>query len=454
MSQSDFGKKFSASCCVMSSHELETYDVYLNIHMKEIIEQLGGIRKVIQKCLDDSDGSNTTQNINAENFERLKQILNHKSEEASTSKTNLNLNSTKSEKNHQLTSKVNVPLAPSIDSMDTMDDDNTNTTQYNNKNNKNRSGSKIGSSSSISYNNSTTNNRIENNAIMNCSDSTIEWYFHRMTIDIDFTDNLYFRYFPNSIAQFLVYKLIFNKWYMVVMFILYILITAVDKLYLNIGRTSMPGGVLLSIWTISYILSANIQIVKLILETFDFWFKIYNLIIYAISFCILYENTYPLWYRIGTVISMTLLITTFSIVDGIMFHHSVKHLKQILIVCVCIVWTYVITYVYFAVDSVYITIFPQFDQTDIDVKALYMSSYFNITLFTFKTVASPLFRYLRRKCCNGGIGAYNANKLKHMERHHCGLIYKKPNLQWKNPTLKQYKDSVRRLTIPTDGYSN
>lgn len=114
--------------------------------------------------------------------------------------------------------------------------------------------------------------------------------YEPISIVSDSTDNIYFKLLSNENAYWLIYSILFNKyfvffWISILSIIFAIsrilnLVFGIDKYIILIQCIFFSIGLIISIL---YCMSLNIGIFKIIIKTFDFWYKFYNVIILSIA---------------------------------------------------------------------------------------------------------------------------------------------------------------------------
>ena len=185
--------------------------------------------------------------------------------------------------------------------------------------------------------------------------------------------------------------------------------------------------------SVSYIFSANIGIVTFIIQTFDFWYKMYNLMLLIISSYFIIpdyvENTS--YYVVASLGSMCGYILSF-VMDAL----SVENKYKNLFIIVVVLWSmYISLSVYFIVDdtSQYWNPFEKynFKYSRINFKSTFVSSQFNLCLFMFKPIFSQINRKIRR--CIGKQISKNTKQGAQDDRsfvQRSYVLYKRPCVHW------------------------
>ena len=225
----------------------------------------------------------------------------------------------------------------------------------------------------------------------------------------NYSDCLYFIVLPTTRARYIFNNILHAKAYPVcsaststIIFVLgqiYAVCFDYDTIYYLLIIIAYSIGIVVCL---TYILSANISIVKLIIQTFDFWYKVYNLILWIVSsyFAI------P-WFRINTgyyIISSLAVICGFGlsfVLDGISIEIKYKNFYII----VTVLWgMYAVIMVYFYIDDTnnYWNPFKQhnFHYSRINFKNVFISSQFNLCLFMLKPIFSQINGKIKKCLCN------------------------------------------------------
>ena len=189
------------------------------------------------------------------------------------------------------------------------------------------------------------------------------------------------------------------------------------------------------------ILVANKTVTDLITHTFDFWFKIYNLILlYSSVWILLYgvandndddapeDNTYEFIFLIFYHIGVALIFIFIFVLDAIPISVKLKRAALVAATLACIVET---NYIYFySQDYEWNPFNSQYSQ--ISFKSMSLSTSFNLTIFISKPVWSDLMRCLRKTLCSKAnmlnITVTDHDKGKQCQR--CHTVYKRPYLKW------------------------
>lgn len=310
----------------------------------------------------------------------------------------------------------------------------------------------------------------QSNAASDCEfqvSNNAEWYKQRIKFNADAKNNLYFRVFPDSIASFILRDILITKWFAIFICVLFVTIVGIGETIIHTKAASasklevhtedsinvdqeiddndilfIPHSLAFGIGGLVSVLllfAANIELVKLISKTFDFWYKCLNLIMFNFAFVVLGLYTYcwkingvlvirPIYYIGITVFAQFAFWLAIFMLDAMTVS---SFSKKIFVFASGLYFIFnVVTSYFFKPDVIY-TPFESLHNDDINVvisfKGIFVSSFVNMILFAFKTV------YRQLKTCN--CKCQNNTKL---ESQKCSLIYKKPDLIWVNDEfLKQ-----------------
>ena len=279
----------------------------------------------------------------------------------------------------------------------------------------------------------------------------IDFYCHSMIIMADPYDNIYSKKlnFSSQHTRFILDKILFTRWFPVCGagggVILYMLTQLywylVDDNWIYVYLLMIPA-VLVSCFATSYILSANINVCTLILQTFDFWYKTYNILLTVISgyfLDIFINDSHFVW------LSMTLLILTATlfICDAIFISTTVKN---VLVLLECCVLMYHTSYIYFEISDVY---WDPFDNnlTKISVKSTLISSNTNLVLFMLKPIFSQISRLCRQVFFSSHINQSQSENTKFKQRSY--YLHKRPVVQWKmvNDSIEEQDSSRSNINV-------
>ena len=151
----------------------------------------------------------------------------------------------------------------------------------------------------------------------------------------------------------------------------------------------------------SYIFSTNISMVSFTIQTFDFWYKMYNLMLWIVTsyFVIPDFNQNSYVYVIGSFSAVCGYGLSF-VLDATSIENKYKNTFIILVVS----WgAYNALNVYFLIDDAnyYWNPFEQynFEYSNIHFKSVYVSSQTNLCLFMLKPIFSQINHKMRRYMC-------------------------------------------------------
>ena len=199
-------------------------------------------------------------------------------------------------------------------------------------------------------------------------------------------------------------------------------------------------------------LSMNIIVTKIVMNTFDFWFKLWNSILGEI--CYMWLSLYMRHdggsnatskdrYMFGNIVDICAILVAFCILflfDAIPIKRNIK--RTITFIAV-LLNTCAGIWIYFKYDDVHYDPFDKynFDYTRISIKSLLLGSYGNMILF----IAKPIFGDIYRFCLNNyksksgsGLRAHDHDrdihndKKKTMNLEKLMFVHKRPKIQWYN----------------------
>ena len=139
---------------------------------------------------------------------------------------------------------------------------------------------------------------------------------------------------------------------------------------------------------VSYILSMNIHLINIIADTFNFFFKVWNLFLWLISFVWIALNASR---RLeDTIISAFVVCLTFLLLfllDAMPLKHK---LKRKIVIAFVLLYVPLAIWQYFYYNDIFYNPFESynFQHTRISIKSVFLASYSNILLF----IAKPVLR--------------------------------------------------------------
>ena len=395
----------------------------------QVIESFGGITNVVYLCLTHPNASQYID-IKSQQFEVLQQLL------------HLNDANNDESKNANQTSHNDLTI---------------NTISNSNQNSS--SDSKKSGSDNINTSVSM------NNKIIQSVNNTSQYKHSKLIINCDPKYNLLFKWIKNTNITLSWYNTILNLKFVMTLICLLCICGTVMMIHLYIFSIQsayiickITASLIVICYCISILLIANITLVDLITSTFDFWFKLYNIVVLAAAVWIRSHETYhgvndddnpdPVWnnkFEFGANVMMHIGVFSATIVlfllDAIPLSIKLKRFGIGLYVIVFI--SEVIKVYFFRQDFEWNPFNSKY--TQISFKSIIISSQINLILFMVKPVFSDTIRYLKRyislklnfmssKSHSNSTGDDIKSKrnviVDKYKYQRCGTVYKRPYLKW------------------------
>ena len=263
----------------------------------------------------------------------------------------------------------------------------------------------------------------------------------------DCRNSIYYKYLSDFRANQCFKLVIYNKYYSIAMTCLAVALyvaSEISNLWLRQFRdingdnrsTSyltlrwMEASVIV-FYATTVIATMNFDMIKLICNTFDFWFKIWNTVIHVICFIWINIQTSsrPLLDLIVLATPFVITAVCFAMADSVPLKYKIK--KFILST-----WTFMYSFnmirVYFSYQDVYYNPFEKynFKYSQVSLKSMFMGSYVNIILFVSKPLVADAYYLLLAKCT--GHSNSNSNNADNSGTQHERLltIHKRPKVKW------------------------
>ena len=362
----------------------------------ELMKMLGGLDNVINHCL--NDDTYCKQNIDIENVEILKKI-------ASTQKEN--------------------------------DDNNV-----------------AISNQDINQNNSQT---LQSTQSQQQQTKTIQMNINqfrdsRTIIAVDSTNNSYFYIFSLNIALHIYYNFIHSKKFPIIFTVSITFCYILSKIFEAYDIDVMffiswwAVHILPAILGILLSLSMNIDIMKLTLKTFDFWYKVCGGVQMAVGLFVVFipRNLEVDNFSYTDTIITRILVTVFLVCcmlpvfmsDALYLHPIIKLVMHLAVVGVAI-YSAISQYFYFS--DVTWNPFPDNKHTDISFKNLTINGEITIAFYTLKPLISMVKNNIMKK------DKYGNDKIR------SAYITNKPYFKWNNSAMPMMEsvriDSLRQASI-------
>ena len=241
-------------------------------------------------------------------------------------------------------------------------------------------------------------------------------FFRSMVVfDSNVYDNWYFKCFTKDVANWIMKKLILNKWYTIIscavtctLVLLSEALRDIDlALYMVIRSSGIFGAITL---VASYYFGMNFYILGALSNSFDFWFKTWNLILWEICYCWINITTTDrhIFDIIVTMIGMASACSGLFAVDAIPVSYKIKRNG---LIAFLILFSAFLIMAYFTYDDVFYNPFESynFEHTRISLKSVYLGAYTNALLFVGKPILADTIRWIFIRCGCVCVGARNAN---------------------------------------------
>lgn len=444
------------------------FESVVDSHSKQIVKTLGGWSTVIALCLANANAKQYIQSNNINQFINILRqnniVLSH-DKSISNQQSILDLGSTAErvdgspslfDSDHEETNinqlqgiNINrIPISRSVsqENLNSYKSDDQSTTQASGK-----------TLSTISSNNSTSQMTVSN---------MVEYYQSSIVVTCHTQDNLCFDLFSklnlddkHKHLPFSVYNTITSKQYTflmiailcILMVIWIVLVHSID-VGSNVGRNIYIIGVLgvgvSIIYTLSLFIIANITIVNLVLNTFDFWYKLINV------FIIFFVQGVYRWFDNNTsnssmeqapigvaVLRFIGFLTIYSSIFAIDAFPISITLKRVTIISITGYTLYYAIALFFTVEDYVWNPFGENKSTfgkytQISFKSILVSSAFNLAIFALKPIYGDIMRFCRRKIgepnTQDDTSGQDLSLVNDYARCYC--VYKRPYVKWYKKT--------------------
>ena len=179
----------------------------------------------------------------------------------------------------------------------------------------------------------------------------------------------------------------------------------------------------------------NFEVIQIVCNTFDFWFKLWNLLLWSISFLWINIVTTDRYIAELIITSLGMIIPTVAafFIDGMPMLYKVK---RILIVVITIFYGIFCVIMYFTYQDVLIHPFEKynFKNTQISLKSMFIGSYGNIILFFAKPLfydINDMLKLLVRLVTFKDIHDQAVDRQSNGSERLVS-VYKKPKIKWKH----------------------
>lgn len=275
-----------------------------------------------------------------------------------------------------------------------------------------------------------------------------EFYRSQIILHPSLEQCLYLNYLPHNIV-YSCWDWFFNRWglrfigslgcILLVCGRIYGLLFGSDGIYVSLMGCGNGLAIIASLFVLPF---ANYDIFKMLTGTFDFWYKLYNLI--SILFAAVWlkiihgDWTSPVYHYL---MGWFAIFCGFFVVfceDSLPANRKIVQIWRSIIGFLAIIEP---IRVYLFVEDGYWNMFAAYDfeYTQISLKGVYLSSYVNLSLFVNK----PILRFIGRKiarmicsCCNNN-NPSNGNQKEDNQDHiaddffrRSASLFKRPHIQW------------------------
>ena len=260
--------------CAKGNENVAKYESTISQFSDDIITKFGGLSTMIHLCLTNPQVEDV---ITPQNFQLFQNLLNNNIIDLNTNEpahvhSSLNSIKSKNETQIELASQQSIPI---ID-----DGYGNNNIDPKSISDKNESAQQLTPS-------------------LDCItvENVDEFYDKNVFIINNASNNFYFKYLPYNYAHYFCFNVLLSKWFQITIACV-CGIAGVGFLIAQFYSFVLVYVILRSICLITftiililYLLSVNIVMVKLMLYSFDFWFKMYNLLLYATANVVIQYHT-------------------------------------------------------------------------------------------------------------------------------------------------------------------
>ena len=406
----------------------EELSLFLIEHRKDVILSLGGFTSMIELCLT-NPAAEQHVDIRGKQFQAFNKKLSKQMDEIS-------INS------NDITTIIN----------ETNNDDNE--IKIDHDQNKTRTNVNI----NISH--SSVHGKLQ------IIDTATAFYQSKIMIDCNPKNNFLFKFIPNDNCASNMYKAILSPINLYIIVLLYFLSIILEYFEFLVSGTVVEifriiNYVIGMFYYIGIGLTGNLLMIDLILNTFDFWFKVYNLFTLILAMWVHANNTDPVGIEVEAslgvlksvsavlyYVSSIMVILILFVLDALPL--SMK-IKRVFIVAFVVSVSQLLIVIYFN--------YPDFEwnplgnsnndkfkYTQISFKSLMLSSWFNLMIFISKPIFSDVMRFLIRtkskfskcnsiKICRNQNDSDTTTKGSHdtnlsdalnENTYRCGTIHKRP----------------------------
>ena len=292
-------------------------------------------------------------------------------------------------------------------------------------------------------NNSNNNSNINNSNNQNKRNPTMmgsirPFYKHNNIFVVDAKRCLYFKIFSNDIACYIYYNILLQKRFVLAIVILSVLFVTIGSIIRDVGNQDIKifagytftivGYLMASFFTIAYLFAFNIDICKVLIRSFEFWYKIYNLIIYCVANVVIWNGRQHNGFDSRTILALRWLILVLScpswmflsLLDAMYLSIETK----LIILGATVAWLiYACADHFFGIDETDYNWNPFGSQyTNINFKSVALFAVTNLTFFLVK----PFLLLLLTKMSPTRYNTQN-NRIQR-----CPTVYKYPYFEWVN----------------------
>ena len=400
----------------------------------QIAESLGGLSNIIQLCLSNPDAS---KYINKDKFDSFKVIMSQNGI-SWDSKLDQRSNIRQESMLNQHDRNVESPTSTTTLDMSSR----TNQFDYNNICNN-----EYTKDTHQSNYNSTNTKHNQDQWITNIANLQ-EYMRSRLIINVKTKNKIVFQWFGTAghIAKSITSKTV---WYLLILSIVFGFIIATIFLILY-GSNALYFTTLTITFCISAItviillLNADKLIYSLILNTFDFWFILWNIINVVIAklFLGLFNGPF-IWYSIMRSVAVCCAGMVLACFDAI---HVSKRFKVISRIIVVMYFVFFIVWFYFSGKDAQWNPFESYGikESNISFKSIYLSSLTNVALFSFKPLLKDIHRFFCKHIYSSKIlcgsdtniidtiamDSHNGANIHYPNRQKCVSLYTRPYVQW------------------------
>ena len=200
-------------------------------------------------------------------------------------------------------------------------------------------------------------------------------------VRINAKHNIYCSIFGETKTKWIFQNMVNSKLYVIINLVLLMGINVLAIILGGSWQWFLASGVMILLFAGTYILSLNYDIIRLVLRTFDFWFKISNTILPMVYMALTYSNTVA---KVISIIALQFMCYLIFMIDAAFWSYKLKFYMMLSFMVLFLLIAVYDTFTAYDYDIIILRDASVAGDITLSLKSFYISGLTSIALLTMK----------------------------------------------------------------------